>query len=187
MNNAAAMADTGGLNAVAQVDMRLLVDLDTTADVDSTVAELSQIGQIEEQSPRRVRMTANAARLQEIAEMPGVLSAEVEPSYRATNDISTDSQTEFKAPAEDFGLDGSGGDSLGVADTGLDTEIQTRVLDDFARACDQHSCVGDRIGIRASRMAPSTQSTTAHTSVEVFSGDGALSNGRVTGMAPARD
>ncbi len=117
------MADTDGLNAVAQVDMRLLVDLDTIADVDSTVAELSQIGQIEEQSPRRVRMTANAARLQEIAEMPGVLSAEVEPSYRATSNIARQ-LNRIQGQDEDFGLDGSGGD-LGVADTGLDTEMQT--------------------------------------------------------------
>ncbi len=161
----------------------VLVSLDRhAADVSATLDSLTQIGEVKESTKRRVLVKVSTDKINEVATLPGVLAAEIEPENRTQNNIARN-LTRTGPVADNLNLDGSG-EIVGVADSGLDTGVNNAgLLADFAgRVVNIRATVNKAVFGVADGADLNNHGT--HVSGSILS-DGANSNGNLRGMAPA--
>ncbi|MGD8626305.1 MAG: S8 family serine peptidase [Anaerolineae bacterium] len=179
---AATVAAAGAAALAAQPPARVLVSLDPHADVPATLDALDQIGQVEQSSGRRALVSVDRARLNEVASLPGVLAAEVEPDPRTQNNVAR-ALTNVAPVAPTLGLDGSG-EIVGVADSGLDNGVNdATMLSDFAGRIVNIRATVNKAALGVADGADLNNHGT-HVSGSIL-GDGSNSNGNLAGMAPA--
>lgn len=160
----------------------VLVSLDPRADVPTTLEELAQIGEVKESSKRRALVEVSAAKISDVAALPGVLAAEVEPENRIQNNVARDLIL-ANPTANSLGLDGSD-EIVGVADSGLDTGVNdASLLADFAGRVVNIQATVSKAAFGVADGAD-LQNHGTHVSGSILS-NGANSNGNLSGMAPA--
>jgi hypothetical protein len=160
----------------------VLVSLDPDADPDATVNELGRIGEVKDKSPRRALIAVLPGRLQELASLPGVLAAEVEPVNKLQNNVGR-TLTGVVPTANDMSLDGSG-EIVGVADSGLDNGVNdASILDDFQGRIVNIRATVDKSPFGVADGADLNNHGT-HVTGSIL-GNGSHSNGNLAGMAPA--
>ena len=159
----------------------VLVSLDPLLDTDQTLDALRQLGEVKQSSKRRALLEVNAAKIQEIAQLPGVMAAEVEPDVRMQNNVAR-SLTQANPVADNLGLDGAG-EIVGVADSGLDTGVAATVLPDFAGRIVNIRATVNKAALGVADGAD-LQNHGTHVSGSIL-GDGSSSNGNLRGLAPA--
>lgn len=180
--SAAAVAVAGGLEALDLPPVRVLVSLDAQMDVQNTLAELDQIGEVEQSSGRRALLSVDRSRLADVASLPGVLNAEVEPDPSTQNNVAR-SLIGVNPVAPALGLDGSG-EIVGVADSGLDTGVNdATMLADFSGRVVNIRATVNKAAFGVADGADLNNHGT-HVSGSIL-GDGSNSNGNLAGMAPA--
>ena len=107
--------------APEEAPVRVLVSIDPDIDPAATADALRRIGELKATSPRRVLVEVAPSRLQELASVPGVVTAEPEPKNRIQNNVAR-GLLRVAPTAADMSLDGSG-EIVGVADSGLDKGV----------------------------------------------------------------
>ncbi|MCL4834084.1 MAG: S8 family serine peptidase [Caldilineaceae bacterium] len=158
----------------------VLVSLDRQADISATLDALAEIGEVKESTRRRALVEVAVDRINEVAALPGVLAAEVEPDNRTQNNVAR-SLTRVEPVAARLGLDGSG-EIVGVADSGLDTGVNNvSLLADFVGRVINIRATVNKVGV-ADGADLNNHGT--HVSGSILS-DGSNSNGNLAGMAPA--
>ncbi len=168
--------------SAAAPNISVLVSLDSHTDVDATLNSLAQIGEVRESSRRRALVTVSADRINEIAALPGVLSAEIEPDNRTQNNVAR-VLTRTDIASANLGLDGSG-EIVGVADSGLDNGVNdANLLADFAGRVVNIRATVNKAAFGVADGADLNNHGT-HVSGSILS-DGTNSNGNLAGMAPA--
>ena len=159
----------------------VLVSLDPLLDTAQTLDALAQLGEVKQSSKRRALIEVNAAKIQEVAQLPGVMAAEVEPEVHMQNNVAR-TLTRANPVADNLGLDGSG-EVVGVADSGLDTGVAATVLPDFAGRIVNIRATVNKAAFGVANGAD-LQNHGTHVSGSIL-GDGSSSNGNLRGMAPA--
>jgi subtilisin family serine protease len=168
--------------AIAAAEVSVLITLDPHTSPDATVAALAQIGQVLQSNQRRALVRIDASRITEIAELPGVVAAEVEPEHRTTNNIAR-GLIHVDIAASTLGLDGAG-EIVGVADSGLDNGVNdATLLADFAGRIVGIDATVNKAAFGVADGADLNNHGT-HVCGSIL-GSGANSNGNITGMAPA--
>ncbi len=175
---ASASADALGASDGGAPVITALASIDPATDPAATTAQLEALGTVVEATSRRVVVRTTTDRLADIAALDGVLRVEVNPDPHTQNNVAR-TLTKIDSVATTLGLDGAG-EIVGVADSGLDTGVAATVLADFR---------GRIVNIRASVVkAPANGADLNNHGTHVAGsvlGDGASSNGRLRGMAPA--
>jgi len=175
------MAADSGL-VVPPVPVHVLVSLDQQINVQNTLAELDSIGIVLDSSARRALVEVDRARVAELAALPGVLAAEVEPDPRIQNNVAR-TLIGVAPAAVNLGLDGSG-EIVGVADSGLDNGVNdATMLADFAGRIVNIRATVNKAAFGVANGADLNNHGT-HVSGSIL-GDGSNSNGNIAGMAPA--
>ncbi len=168
--------------AGTEESVSVLVSLDPDSDPDATAEALGRIGEVKDKSRRRALVAVAPGRLQELASLPGVLAAEVEPDNKIQNNVGR-TLTRVTPTAGDMSLDGSG-EIVGVADSGLDNGMNdASMLDDFQGRIVNIRATVDKSGFGVADGADLNNHGT-HVTGSIL-GDGSHSNGNLTGMAPA--
>lgn len=156
----------------------LLVSLDRHLDSAATTADLARLGTVQSATERRVALLTTTERVGDVAALDGVLHAEIEPDPHTQNNVAR-MLTRIEPVAIGLGLDGAG-EIVAVADSGIDTGVATTVLADFR---------GRVIDIRATvEKQPADGADLNNHGTHVcgsIAGNGANSNGKISGMAPA--
>ncbi len=179
---AAELLAAGAGQVVLPRPVSVLVTLDRQFDVQVTLAELAAIGAVLDSSPRRALVEVDRARVSELAALPGVLAAEVEPDPRTQNNVAR-TLIGVSPTAAGLGLDGSG-EIVGVADSGLDNGVNdATMLADFAGRIVNIRATVNKAAFGVSNGADLNNHGT-HVSGSIL-GNGSNSNGNIAGMAPA--
>jgi hypothetical protein len=168
--------------AAEEAPVSVLVAIDPDIDPAATADALGRIGELKATSPRRVLVEVAPSRLQELASVPGVVTAEPEPENKIQNNVAR-GLLQVAPTAPDMSLDG-GGEIVGVADSGLDTGVDdASMLADFQGRVVSIRATVDKSGFGVADGADLNNHGT-HVAGSIL-GDGSRSNGSLAGMAPA--
>lgn len=162
--------------------LRVLLTLDPEM-ADETVDSLADIGDVVDRSGRRALVEVEASRIEEIARLAGVLEVEAEPENRVSNNVAR-GLARIDPMATTLALDGQG-EIVGVADSGLDNGDAASILADFTGRVVNLRATVDKSAFGVNDEADLNNHGT-HVSGSIL-GDGANSNGRIQGMAPAAE
>lgn len=176
-----------GIFGVAAADtapaapVSLLVTLDADYQPEATQEAAASVGEVKDQSSRRMVVETTADRIPEIAALDGVINVEIEPDVTTQNNVAR-TLTGVEPVATTLALDGSG-EIVGVADSGIDTGVAATILPDFnGRVVNVRATVNKAAFGVADGADLNNHGTHVCGSI---AGDGANSNGTIRGMAPA--
>lgn len=164
----------------------VLVSIDPQLDEKATLKELRRLGEVRDSSKRRALLEIETNKIPDLIALPSVIGVEMKPDIRATNDVARTLTNIDPVATTTLNLDGSG-ETIGVADTGLDRGVNdATLLADFQGRIVN---IRDTSGLWPASKAPLADGADlnnhgTHVSGSIL-GDGANSNGTLRGMAPA--
>ena len=174
-------ASVSGVGRAAVTEpLRALVSLDEEIAAE-TVEALAGLGKVIDSGPRRALVEVDGSRVADVAALDGVLEVEPEPENRTQNNVARGLAL-IDPIATSLTLDGAG-EIIGVADSGLDNGDAATILADFTGRVVNLRATVDKSGFGVNDEADLNNHGT-HVSGSIL-GDGANSNGRIRGMAPA--
>jgi hypothetical protein len=161
----------------------ILVSIDPQFENKTVRSELDKLGEVKEISGKRALVVVESRKIMDLVALPLVVKAEEEYKYEAMNNVARTLTKIDPVATTTLGLDGSG-ETVGVADTGLDNGLNdaTMLADFRGRIVD----IRDTVNKAAFGVADGADLNNHGTHVcgSILS-DGANSNGNLRGMAPA--